>query len=83
MQVSACLKRLIDTNINKLALQPHMYPFSTQALDYVLKIQERVDQNYRVLFEIIGELIFVLLVLHTKPDIAKARFRHQVIRGLS
>ena len=47
------------------------------------KIQERVDQSYRVLFEINGGVVCILLVLHTKQDIVKALFRHQIIRGFN
>ena len=82
-QVASLIKLFIETNVNKLSLKPKMHPFSTQALDYGLKIQERVDQNYRVLFEINEGVVFILLVLHTKQDIVKALFRHQIIRGFN
>ena len=82
-EVALFIKQFLQKNINKLSLDAKMYPFSTQALDYGLKIQERIDQNYRVLFEVKDEVVFVLLVLHTKQDILKALFRHQVTRGFS
>ena len=82
-EVSSFIELFVEKNMNKLSLNPKMYPFSTQALDYGLKIQERIDQNYRLLFEVKDDVVFVLLVLHTKQDILKALFRHQVIRGFN
>jgi hypothetical protein len=36
--------------------------FSTQTLDYGLKIQELINQYYRVLFEVKDNVAFVLFV---------------------
>ncbi|MBC8952752.1 type II toxin-antitoxin system RelE/ParE family toxin [Xenorhabdus sp. PB62.4] len=74
-------EQLINESIAAIAEDLQRYRFNASLLDFGVFIRERLDadKGYRVLYEIKGDLIYILLFLSTKQDLAKALYRHQIL----
>lgn len=70
---------LLET-ITKLQQDAKRYRYNSTLAEYGLALRERLDKNeYRTLYEITDNTVNVLLILHTRQDLAVALWRHMLL----
>lgn len=81
IQASTYVEELLIRSVSAIQKQPLLYHFSPRLSEFGLKIRERLDQSsHWCLYEIVDNTIFILLFIHTRQDLIKALYRHQIIR---
>lgn len=82
-EVALFTEGLVTRNSQAISENPEVYRYNATLLDFGVKFQERLDSSYRCLYQVIGDQVYIMLILHTKQDLASALYRHQILKGIN
>ncbi len=72
---------LLLRSAEAISENPEMYRFSPRLAEFGLKMRERLDESsHWCLYEIENDTIYIMLFYHTRQDLERALYRHQIIR---
>ncbi|MGO4745450.1 type II toxin-antitoxin system RelE/ParE family toxin [Serratia quinivorans] len=71
---------LFADTLENLRTDPLRCRFNAQLAEFGLAVRERLDRHdYRTLYEVTENRVYILLFLHTRQDIGAALWRHMLL----